>query len=418
MATSSPQPVADTALDSVGLSVTVAHRRANDSRYGTLYDTATLAAALPVYFHPLKSGEYMVLFSRRWHSATVSASNPSSYTSYTEDTSPGWVKVAVPSGHRTQVGDGFGIPLSLPHDSATLIDAASTGAVTLFLLFATTTGSQTTGAVASWHYNTTTGSFTPVAEEGIANVATMPPTTTDRAWVAMTADDRLASGIPVSFTGGLQLLNQHMLVIGTDPDNNLYLARKPWARIGVNNISQPVSAYGITQGTAEDPRWVYWTGTGWSPDWYQIAPLRSDTGEVITSLAPVSLTSYRNRTWMATVQAEGTQRSARVYSQRGSRAWSIEGTLPLGEDTGFLDGVRFQPQVAPSTLSTEMAGQTNESALVYLYSTFSSMDGVATLNNTWGLWPVGLSIPAVTPESPTALNTAIPVIATFSADAL
>lgn len=419
MATSSPRPVASASFDSSGLSIAVASRRASDSQYGTIYDTANLAAALPVYFHSLRSGEYLMLFSRRWHSATVASTNPGGYSAYTEDISPGWVQISVPSGNRTQLGSGFGIPLSLPYDSATLVDAASVEAVTLFLLFAITTGSKTTGAVSSWHYNTTTRSFTMVAEEEIANVATISTNITDRAWSAMTDSERLSNGIPVSFTGGLQLLKRNMMVVGTDPDNKLYLARKPWARIGLNTTPRPVSTYGNPRETAEDPRWVYWTGSGWSPDWHQCAPLLDSTGTAITSLAPVSLTSYLDRTWMATVQDDGSQRYARVYSQRRSRPWSVEGTLPLGDSAaGFLDGLRFQPQISPSTSSAEMSGQTNESALVYLYSTLSDVDGIATINNTWGLWPIGLSIPTTSTESPTALNTTVPITITLAADAI
>jgi hypothetical protein len=235
----------------------------------------------------------------------------------------------------------------------------------------------------------------------------------------MTNSERLDKGIPVRFTGGLQLLKQNMMVVGTDADNRLYLARKPWSRIGLNNTPRPVSTYGIPRETPEDPRWVYWTGSGWSPDWYQCAPLMDSTGTVITSLASVSLTSYRDRTWMATVQDDGSQRYARIYSQRRSRPWSVEGTLPLGDSAaGFLDGLRFQPQISPSASSAEMSGQTNESALVYLYSTLSDIDGIATINNTWGLWPVGLSIPTTSTESPTALNATVPIRITLAADAL
>lgn len=417
MATTSPSQASDEALDSAGLSVTVAPRQADDGRYGTVYDTQSLAGAVPVYFHPLNAAEYLMVFTRRWHTATPATANPGGYTAFTQDTTPGWVKVGVPSGQRIAMGDSLAIPLRTSADSAVLCDAISRSSIYLYLLLATTTGTTTTGLVSHWAYNSTTGSVGPVAEEAVPNIAARPDTMTERSWSALTDTERLSQGQPVRFTAGLQILGQHLLVFGTDSDHRLFVARKPWGRIGTNLTAVLNQSYEINRrDVADDPRWVYWTGQGWSVEWELSNPLTDKFGVTLTSQGPVSVTAFRDRTWLATVVAEGDTRLARIYTQRNSQGWVAEPTtISLGSvaDGSYLDGLRWQTQVAPALASAAMTDSRNEAALLYVVSGKQTSGGVFTLRNTWGLWPITRAATVLVTGTP--INASLTVTAVRSA---
>jgi hypothetical protein len=261
----------------------------------------------------------------------------------------------------------------------------------LYLLFSATTGSTTTGVVAHWWQNTNTGSVQQVAEEVVTGAYSRPTGTSPAAWTALTDDQRRAAGDQVVFNRGLWFLTPHLLVFGVSSDNRLFLVRKPWGRIGNNTVEQPGSDYRVLGYTAEDPRWSYYTGDGWSVDPTLAAPVTDAAGDAITTLGPVSVATFRDRTWLATVVAQGDNRVAKIYSQRGQRAWVAEGAVALGStaDGSYLgDTLRFQQQVPPSVTSAAMTNTDNDAAVPYVVSTKSVTGGVSTLRNTWGLWSV------------------------------
>ena len=96
MVTEATRQVIHSSVDLPGFSVSTASRTPESPRAGSLYNTTTLAAAVPVWFHPGPNGNYIVLFSRRLTSASPSAQAPTGpifYSSATPDTDPCWMVV-------------------------------------------------------------------------------------------------------------------------------------------------------------------------------------------------------------------------------------------------------------------------------------------------------------------------------------
>jgi len=390
MSRSSPSQVPGPALDDSGLSVTVAPRRAADPRYGSVYDLDQFAAAAPVHFHRLRADHYLMVFARRWHTATADPGDPGGYTDYTEDTAPGWVRIGVPSGQRILARESYAIPVDGDYDNLVLTDAVSRSTEYLYLLFSATVDAVTTGVVAHWCHNSTTGALMQIAQETVPSARVRPFAMTAGIWADLDAAERAEQGDEVVFDRGLHFRTPHLLVYGSGPDDRLFLARKPWGRIGTNLTQEPFSTAGSIGSTTEDPRWMYFTGTGWSTDATAAGPVLDHTGAALTTKGAVSVATYRDRSWLATVVASGTDRLARVYTCRGDRPWVSQSTLSLGSvaDDSYLpgDGLRFQQHVSPALDSTAMAD--NETALVYVVNTKDSASGVDTLVSTWGLWPV------------------------------
>lgn len=417
----SPSQVSSDSIDSVGVSVTISPRRADDFRYGTVFDTDLLAGVAPLHLHPLTNEQYLLVFSRRWHTATTSADDPGRYVSFTEDTTPGWVKVAVPSGSRTLMNTGFSIPTQKSYDTVVLTDAVSRSTEYLYLLTSSTTGSITSGVVSHWWHNTTTNSIQQIAEEVVTSAMSRPVNTTNLAWLAFTDEEKLSGGDLVVFDRGLWFLSPHLIVFGSAPDGRLFMARKPWGRIGYNSRETVGSSYRTQGSTAEDPRWTYYTGEGWSADPFLAGAVNDSTGTPITTEGPVSVATYRDRSWMATVASDGDNRHARIYTQRGQRPWKLEDTVFLGSvaDGSYLgDNLRFQQQVSPSLSSDAMTTNTNDAAVVYVVSTRSTTTtegenpvSSSSLLNTWGLWSVPRLNSRLSPLDSTALNAALTVTA-------
>lgn len=393
------------AVDNSGLSVTVAKRRADNPRYGAAYDLTHLAAAVPIYFHPLTATDYVMVFNRRWHTATPAPEDPGSYTDFTDDSSPGWVRVSIPSGQRSLLNGSYAIPLRTAYDSVQVTDALSRSGIYLYLLMSATRGDFTTGVVSHWFYNSTTASFGTVAEEEVTGIYVRPTSITDTAWVGLTDEQRASQGSFVVFDRGLQIVNPHLVVFGTDTEGRVFQARKPWGRIGTNLVTRPENFLGTQRrGVPEDPRWTYWTGTGWTADPVLAAPLVDQSGAVITTLGPISVTTYRDRNLMSAVIAQDDERLAQVYVQRHSQQWVPHGTVSLGSvaDDSYLDGLRWQQQLLPSSDSPEMISSLNEVAIPYLYSVRQDVEqpipegspegtlpvSVSAIDNNWALWSI------------------------------
>lgn len=512
-----PQVSAD-AIDTTGLSVVTSPRRIGDQRYGVAYNNDQLAAAVPVHFHPLDANRYLMLFNRRWSQATSSPQTPGAYSSYTEDTTPGWAQIAVPSGNLSPVGTAgdYTIPIQHDYDELTLVDAVSRTTEYLYMLFsgstklaytAPTTGASgasgasgeegatgatgtpaatgpvtvTTGVIAHWWNNPTTKAFTALAQEPVPSGAACPENFTALAWNALSVEERMSQGLTVVFDKGLQFQSPHIVVYGTDSLNRLYAARKPWARIGNNIAAKPYSSstFGALGATAEDPRWTYFTGTGWSLDYTELKPMTDHRNEPITSAGPVSVATYRDQTFLSTVAQEITPETpgtwepdptgasgdygsyipgatgetkwvAQVYAQRKGRAFAPAGQVPLGStnDNSYLqETLRFQAEVPPNADLPEM--QAGNAALPYVISTRTTLadtnaltvseggtvtvpgdeargtlaatytpqefPAITALTNSWGVWPVVRTALPVTPGSP--LDATLNAVCDFVADA-
>lgn len=142
------------------------------------------------------------------------------------------------------------------------------------------------------------------------------------------------------------------------------------------------------------------------------------------------MASYRDRTLLATVIANGDNRLAQIYSQKMARSWEPQGTVPLGSvaDDSYLDVLRWQQQVAPSITSDEMTDSRTEVALPYVVSTLvtetlplpedapegTTPTSYLSLNNAWGLWSIARALP-VTRVAGTPLDGALSVTVTTTA---
>lgn len=467
--------VSSDSIDVTGLSVVTSSRRINDQRYGIVYDNAHLAAVVPVHFHPVDANNYLMLFNRRWSGAVSSPQTPGAYSDYTEDTSPGWAMITTPSGQRRPVGsDGsYAIPFQHNYDDIFLVDAVSRTSEYLYVLFAgsrkTLVDSQATtvtnGIITHWWNNPSTKSISLLSQEEIPQGVARPDTITAATWDSLSFEEKQSRGLPVVFDKGLQCHTPFMVVYGTDSLNRLYKARKPWSRIGTNlapRISGTIQ--GLLAQPREDPRWTYFTGTGWSLDSSEIVSMTDQRNQPITSAGPVSVATHRNQTFLSTVTQQVTsgtpegwavegsenysdyipgspdedQWISRIYSQRDGRPWAVSGELPLGSTsagTYLQETVRFQPELLPSSAVLAVAGP--NAAIPYIVSTkrfisdvvqlataennlstdstdtrgtlaedltpetFAEITGLA---NSWGVWPT-VTLPSSTVPDPLMRST-------------
>lgn len=353
-------------IDANAVSIVTAARTVADPRAGTVYHPDTFAAAQFIHFHPLTEHQYIGLFSRRWHTATVATGDPGAYSAHTEDTTPGWAVINVPTGHRDQLGDDFTIPIRATVDERVLVSAVSRSSDFLYTLQSITVDTTVSGLVSHWRWNPSMNAVVPMGEEPVPSA--------------------VRDGQDVIFDKGLWYLTPNLVVFGTSSvDHAVYMARKSWARIGTN---KPItSKLDATVPRSTDPRWEYFTGTGWSFDSSEVGPLATAEG-LLTSEGPVSTAFYRDRTVMSTVFTEtDMRRTGRIWVSRSGKTWTRAGTLPLGSATSYLGGtVEFQQMIPPSITNQVMLD--NPGAIPYLISTKNTVGANSRLDNDWDLWPL------------------------------
>lgn len=297
-------------LDAAGVSTATSTPDTSDPRQGQLYDPTLLAAASPVWFHPLPDGRCLGLLSRRLHTATVAepqASGPLMYSSATETTVPSWALFHPASGALSGVVE---IPTEVIGDR-TLTSAASRGN---YLFTLATIGDS---ALLQHFRVSTRGEQALVLE----------------------AEEVVPGGLGL----GLHLERNDLWVFGAR-DGKLALARKNWGRVGENGSRNPFL------------RWRYHTASGWSSDSDDLEPL---PGDVPTS-GPVSVARHRMHyyltmpVWTPPVAATGGAAAApgrwdaRTWTSRLiNRRWSPHPfTVPLGGEGTYLGGTaHLQPQL-------------------------------------------------------------------------
>lgn len=371
MATSPVPQVAATSLDTAGVSLSTADPSLSDPRLGSVYDLTDVAAAAPLWFHPLHDGRYLMLNSRRWYEASPAGGNPGAYTAFSEDLLPTWVVMDGPSGRRSAVpGYSLTIPMTTAYDSRTLIAAATTSPDHLYLLNSVVSGGTTSTVAQALHFFPN-GTVTIAAEE------TLPTAT-------------VVAG-EVGFNKGLRLSDLWMYVYGTDPAGQVYVMRKPWAHLGVNKPRYTVQIYprlGTPQG------WEVFSGTGYSFDPAEIGPVLAKSGVLamtgpLTTAGPMSFSSYRTTTVATTVEVVGDTYTGRFWTSASGRPWmDTDITVALGSGSGYLGGgIALQPQLGatPEAVGTATAG------VPYLVSTkITHVDESVTLHNAWNIYQYGV----------------------------
>jgi len=233
VATETAVQVIPSSADEMGMSVITASRRQNAPRSGIVYNPKTLAAAEPVWFHPMPDGNYLALFSRRLTDATLSPNvikNLLLYTGYTESTSPCWAVVGPRSGEIHQVDP---IP-SEQHGIRTLVAAASRG-----------------------NYLFTLSKYKKSFEDTHTYSLLQNFRVTGRRAITLLGEEL----VPGDLSLGLYCDNLYLWVFGDDGYGNLALARKNWGRIGTDADANPVM------------NWQYWGMSRWNTDLSLMSPM-------------------------------------------------------------------------------------------------------------------------------------------------
>ena len=292
-----------------GISEVVSTRSADAPTRGMIYHPGVLAAVTPVHLHPLTPGRYLMVFSRRWHDATVSATDPGAYLDdYAVDTEPGWVIV---SGTGTWQFPARSV--TVPGPGGRTLTAATSWANSYLYLLSSLDGNA---FVQHFRWHPERDMMLPLAEEIVPAV--------------------IVDGQTVTFDKGVFIEDEHLVLVGSGSnDNRVYLARKSWARVGTNRTV----ATGGDRGDTENPSWRYATATGWSTRSSELAALP------MTTLGPVSAFTYRTYLFMAVVIADGDDRYAQVWRRHYGNWSPVGGQVLLGSvaDGSYLGGtMQFQ----------------------------------------------------------------------------
>jgi hypothetical protein len=160
--------ISETAVDMFGVSTATATPSGTDSRAGSIYQPATLAACTPVYITSLEFDTYLMVFSRRWLAATQSSTQPGHYTDYTASPAPGWVSFN--GTHGSVVSPVEDIPMATAHDSVLLTAACARPPYT-YLLNTVTSGSSVTAVVQHIMFNQPMKTLSVLKEETVPNAA-------------------------------------------------------------------------------------------------------------------------------------------------------------------------------------------------------------------------------------------------------
>ena len=356
MASEAVPQLLDVSVDSAGLSVVSAIRTAADPRNGTMYNPLVLAAGVPVWFHPLQTGQYIGLLRSHWFNATVGTGGPQSYSAHTEGGSV-WVKVTPPGG-QTEV-------LGKIRDGLTLNGACSRKE------FLFTVGSLDDGTASVQHHRIGPGGALMSVDEDILPVTN-----------------------GVLFDKGCYIDDEYLVVLGTDADAKVYMARRKWFRIGARaNYREDA----LDKDTDEERAiriydvgvepWEYQGLAGWLSDPFHLEPIG------LTSVGPVSVAMFRGRLVASTVALDAGEYVARVYQTRAADPFGKWKPDPLGEqplgniDTNLGGALYFQSQLGRNP-AAPVPVEGSMTAIPYVTSARSIAGSEHAITTAWGLWSI------------------------------
>ena len=358
MATSPVVQVSPAAVDATGLSVATAAPGLTDPRMGTAFDPLRYAAAAPVWFHPLADGRHLMASSRHWHDTTPVGGMPGAYSAYTEDTEPSWVVLDGPSGTRTPVaGAGLSVPTRTAVSDRVLVGGASRPPDFFWLLSSATQGPAAVALLQRFDVDRA-GVVTPGPEEVLPSAVT--------------------GSAVVVFDKGLQYFTPFLHLYGTDSTGAVYVMRKSWARVGTNrSTDQRPDSSGTT------PAWTFYTGTGFSTDATEAAPVPA-----LSTVGPMSFGFYRKVVVATTVASSEGGYTGVFWHSRAGRPWAQAGDpVLLGTTESYIGGVRLMSQLGANP---DVLGATVHAGIPYLITLASVADGLSRLDNSWSLHSVQL----------------------------
>lgn len=352
------------AIDTAGVSITTTTPTVQNARVGTIYNPSGLAAASPCWFHPMYDGRFLMVNSRTWTAATPGG-GLGSYASYTESTQPSWLVVDGASGATSPVPQTPTVPFLSSPSSPVLTAAASHHPGYLFLLHSGSVGG-TPQAILQHVSVATSGAVTLTAEEIVPKVTVGSQT--------------------VVFDRGIQLTNPYLILYGSDDTGTLYTMRKPWSKIGVTTTVMPSPQTHRSLG-ATQVEWDYYTGTGYSPDSTQLAPLTTVTGTSLTSVGPISLVMVNKQLILATVVENQGAYTAQVWSSKSGRPITPIGSpVALGSSVAYLGGgLGLQPNLGAVSVPSGAV-----TAVPYVVTTKVVSGADTSLQNTWGTLPISV----------------------------
>lgn len=263
MATETTVQVIPSSADVAGMSVVTASRHQAAPRSGLIYNPATLAAGVPVWFHPMPDGRYLTLFARRLTDAALSPASINGvllYTGYEVSDAPCWATIGPRTGDTQPVRL---IPSEQP-GIRRLIAAASRGSY-LFTL--------------NWYKKSLDDDETYALLQNFR--------VSDRG-ITLLGEET----VPRNLGLGIYCDRRYLWLLGQDENGKLSLARKNWGRIGTDDDANPVM------------NWQFWGKGNWNTDPDQMAAVIDNRGKQIALDGPCSLARYRDTYYlMATTKS-------------------------------------------------------------------------------------------------------------------
>ena len=318
--------VLDTSVDRDGLSIISTTKPIDNPRLGSMYNPTTLAAALPVWFHPQPDGQYLAVLKEHWRAATIGSGGPQSYSTHTTVTTPHWATVNPTTGTVTGLAE---ITSNLSGDRTLIAACSRTG-----YLF--TVGTVDDVAYIAHHRIDDRGNLVLQAEE------VLPVTLLDE--------------LEVSWFNGVYIDGTYLVVIGTDDSaGGLYRRRKPWGQVG--------TGIGV---------WEYKGSRGWFSDPAEVES-ETATGGVLTSASAVTHVKFRGRELLCT--NDGT--TARLWSSRPVDPYWKQLAIEIEGHAVYL-----QPQLYynPASLA-----EGDTAAVPYVATERDETSGALSLKVSWGL---------------------------------
>lgn len=244
------------------MSVVTATRNQNTNRAGLIYNLSSLAAAAPVWFHPMPGGDsFLTLFAERITDATLSEkATPRGVMLYSDGsfaTDPTWATISTATGSMDNLA---AIPSEQP-GIRTLTSAFSRGEY-LFVL----------------------NKYQTSADAKVQALLQVFRIAQDKG-ITMLGEEI----VPLGFQLGLYVDKRYLWIFGAN-GGYLCMIRKNWAKIGINPDA--------STGTG----WQYWGKKRWNDEADYLDALMTTDG-AIKAYGPCSMAHYRDTYYLLTSEA-------------------------------------------------------------------------------------------------------------------